>query len=298
MSSPAPHHAASVGAEDPSTWPAILCGLIGTGIGASRTPAMHEREGAAQRLRTTYKLIDMAALGLGVEALEDLLVAAQRLGFAGLNITHPCKQAVLPLLDELSDDARALGAVNTVVLRDGRRIGHNTDWWGYAEGFRRRLPAAAMGRVVQLGAGGAGAAVAHALLTMGTGTLSVFDAEPARAAKLAAELCARFGAGRATTGGDLAAAMAATDGLVNCTPIGMAKYPGTPLPVALLRPAIWVSEIVYFPLETELLREARALGCRTVDGGGMAVFQAVEAFRLFTGVVPDHERMLRHFASM
>jgi shikimate dehydrogenase len=92
--------------------------------------------------------------------------------------------------------------------------------------------------------------------------------------------------------------MASADGLINCTPIGMAKYPGTPLPVALLRPTMWVSEIIYFPLETELLRAARALGCRTVDGGGMAVFQAVQAFRLFTGIVPDHERMLRHFASM
>ncbi|MGG5807745.1 shikimate dehydrogenase [Falsiroseomonas sp. CW058] len=284
--------------HDPSTWPAVLCGLIGTGIGASRSPALHEREGAAQRLRSTYRLIDLAALGLGVEALEELLVAAQRLGFAGLNITHPCKQAVLPLLDDLSEDARALGAVNTVVLKDGRRIGHNTDWWGYAEGFRRGLPGVPMGRVVQLGAGGAGAAVAHAALTLGAGCLTVFDTDAARAAALAADLGARFGAGRAEAGMDLDAAMARADGLINCTPVGMAKYPGTPLPVTLLRPGIWVSEIIYFPLETELLRAARRIGCRTLDGGGMAVFQAVEAFRLFTGITPDHERMLRHFASM
>jgi shikimate dehydrogenase len=284
--------------DDPSAWPAVLCGLIGTGIGASRTPAMHEREGAAQRLRVIYKLIDLSVLGLGTEALEDLLVAAQRLGFAGLNITHPCKQAVLPLLDELSDDARALGAVNTVVLRDGKCVGHNTDWWGFAEGFRRGLPGVEMGRVVQLGAGGAGAAVSHAALTLGAGRLTVFDTEPARAAALAADLARRFGAGRAEAGRDLPAAMAEADGLINCTPIGMAKYPGTPLPVALLRPALWVSEIIYFPLETELLRAARALGCRTVDGGGMAVFQAVEAFRLFTGVMPDADRMLHHFATL
>ena len=92
--------------------------------------------------------------------------------------------------------------------------------------------------------------------------------------------------------------MAAADGLINCTPTGMAKYPGLPLPAALLRPALWVAEIVYFPLETELLRAARALGCRTLDGGGMAVFQAVGAFRLFTGIEPDAGRMLRHFAAM
>ena len=284
--------------SDPSTWPPVLLGLIGKGIGASRTPALHEREGAAQRLRTIYKLIDLERLSLTADALPDVLTAAERAGFAGLNITHPCKQAVLPLLHEVSDDARALGAVNTVVLRDGRRIGHNTDWWGFAESFRRGLPDVARDHVVQLGAGGAGAAVAHALLTLRTRRLSIFDTDRTRAAAVAADLNTRFGAGRAESAGSVDVAVAAADGVVNCTPIGMAAYPGTPLPPALLRPALWVAEIVYFPLETELLREARARGCRTLDGSGMAVFQAVEAFRLFTGITPDHERMLWHFAAM
>jgi shikimate dehydrogenase len=152
--------------------------------------------------------------------------------------------------------------------------------------------------VVQLGAGGAGAAVAHALLSEGVGVLTVSDTDGAKAEALAADLAGRFGAGRALACTDLPAAVAAADGIVNCTPVGMAKLPGTPLPVALLRPALWVAEIVYFPLETELLRAARAIGCRTLDGGGMAVFQAVGAFRLFTGLAPDAERMLRHFAEM
>jgi shikimate dehydrogenase len=285
-------------ATTPDARPSVLAGLIGTGIGASLTPAMHEREGAEQGRNLVYRRIDLAALGLGPEALPELLTAAQRFGFAGLNITHPCKQAVLPLLDELSEDARALGAVNTVVLREGRRVGHNTDLTGFAEGFRRGLPEVRRDRVVQLGAGGAGAAVAHALLGLGTGRLAVFDTDAARAGALAAQLCARFGAGRAVAGTDLPAAMAAADGLVNCTPVGMAKYPGLPLPAALLRPALWVAEIIYFPLETELLRTARGLGCRTLDGGGMAVFQAVGAFRLFTGLEPDAGRMLRHFAAL
>jgi len=284
-----------------TTWdsrPAFLAGLIGAGIQASRTPALHEREGAEQGLRLIYRLIDLDTLGVGAEALPELLTAAERMGFAGLNITYPCKQAVIPLLHELSPDARALGAVNTVVLRDGRRIGHNTDCSGFAEGFRRGLPGVARARVVQLGAGGAGAAVAHALLAEGIGLLSLVDLDAARVAALAADLNARFGAGRAEACADLPAAVAAADGLVNCTPVGMAKLPGMPLPAALLRPALWVAEIVYFPLETELLRAARALGCRTLDGGGMAVFQAVGAFRHITGVSPDAERMLRHFAEM
>ena len=276
----------------------FLCGLIGAGIQASRTPAMHEREADEQGLRCVYKLIDLDALGLGVEALPELLTAAKRMGFAGLNVTYPCKQAIIPLLDELAEDARALNAVNTVVIKGGRLIGHNTDWSGFAEGFRRGLPEAKLDRVVQLGAGGAGAAVAHAALTMGTKQLTVFDVDPARSADLAASLSGRFGAGRAVGGADLAAAMAKADGLIHCTPTGMAKLPGLPLDAALLQRRHWVAEIVYFPLETELLRVARAKGCRTVDGGGMAVFQAVGAFRLFTGVEPDAERMRRHFLSM
>ena len=284
-----------------TTWdsrPALLAGLIGTGIGASLTPALHEREGAEQGLRHVYRRLDLERLGLGVEALPELITAVERVGFAGLNITHPCKQAVIPLLHGLSDDARALGAVNTVVLRDGERIGHNTDWWGFAEGFKRGLPDAKRDRVVQIGAGGAGSAVAHALLTLGAGRLSVFDTDAARAEAVAAALCARFGEGRAVAGADLPGAMAEGDGVVNCTPVGMAKYPGLPLPAELLRPSHWVAEIVYFPLETELLRTARARGCATLDGGGMAVFQAVGAFRLFTGLEPDAERMLRHFKEM
>jgi shikimate dehydrogenase len=278
--------------------PAILAGLIGSGIQASRTPAMQEREGAEQGLRLIYRLVDLDVLRLGPEALGDLLISAERMGFSGLNITYPCKQAVVPLLDQLSPDARALGAVNTVVLKDGQRIGHNTDCSGFAESFRRGLPDVRRDRVVQLGAGGAGAAVAHALLAEGVGRLAISDTDTPRAEALATDLAARFGAGRAVAVHDLAAEVAAADGLVNCTPVGMAKLPGTPLPVALLRPALWVAEIVYFPLETELLRAARAIGCRTLDGGGMAVFQAVGAFRLFTGLEPDAARMQRHFAAM
>lgn len=278
--------------------PSIVCGLIGAGIQASLTPAMHEQEGEAQGFRSVYKKIDLDSLGLGVQDLGELLTAAKRMGYSGLNITFPCKQAVIPLLDELSDEAAALNAVNTVVIKDGRLIGHNTDCSGFAEGFRRGLPGVKMDKAVQLGAGGAGAAVAHALLTLGVQQLTVFDIDPARAEELARSLSARFGAGRCRAGTDLPQAMAETDGLVNCTPTGMAKLPGLPLPAELIEPRIWVAEIVYFPLETELLRVARAKGCATLDGGGMAVFQAVGAFRHFTGLEPDAERMRAHFLSM
>jgi shikimate dehydrogenase len=278
--------------------PNVLLGLIGAGIQASRAPALHQQEAAAQGLHCIYKLIDIEHLRLGADALADLLTAAEQMGFDGLNITHPCKQAVLPLLHELSADARALGAVNTVLLKDGARIGHNTDWWGFAESFRRGMPDVALGRVVQFGAGGAGSAVAHAALTLGVVQLTIIDVDAGRSQALADSLCARFGAGRAVRGVDPASAVNAADGVINATPMGMAGHAGMALQASLLRRDLWVAEIVYFPLETALLRAAREVGCRTLGGGGMAVFQAAEAFRLFTGRTPDAARMLRHFAAM
>lgn len=290
-------HTARIHPENPR----FLLGLVGAGIKASRTPPMHEREGDEQGLRLMYQKIDLEELRIGPEALPELLTAAERMDFAGLNITHPCKQAIIPYLDELSADAAALGAVNTVILKSGRRYGHNTDWWGFSESFKRGLPGARLSSVVQLGAGGAGTAVAHALMTLGVRELVLADKDFSRAKAVAASLndrFERFGANSVRVSHDLDADMAAADGLVHCTPTGMDNYPGLPLPAELLRPELWVAEIVYFPLETALVREARRIGCRTLDGGGMAVFQAVEAFRLFTGVKPDDQRMLRHFIQL
>ena len=135
---------------------------------------------------------------------------------------------------------------------------------------------------------------------VGTGgrQLTLVDTDPARAAELAAALCGRFGAGRAVAGDDMEASVAAADGLINATPLGMAKYPGQAVPESMLQPRHWVADIVYFPLETALLTSARSKGCLVLNGGGMAVFQAVEAFRLFTGATPEPERMLAHFARM
>ncbi len=278
--------------------PGILAGLIGAGIQASRTPALHEHEGAAQGLTYLYRLIDLDQLKLDSTALEELLTAAQYMGYTGLNITFPCKQAILPLLDDLSPEARGIGAVNTVVLKDGRRIGHNTDCLGFAEGFRRGLTDVSRQRVVQMGAGGAGAAVAHALLSEGVEQLTIFDVESERAQALVDNLNQHFDGTRARVGHDLDSAMNSACGLVNTTPMGMAKLPGMPVPKTLLRADLWVAEIVYFPLETELLKEARALGCRTLNGATMAVYQAVKAFELFTGITPDPLRMTEHFHSL
>lgn len=277
-----------------------LVGLVGSGIAPSLTPALHEREADELGIRYLYRRLDLDVLGLPATAVGEILAAARLGGYDGLNITHPCKQLVLDHLDELSPDAAALGAVNTVVLRDGRPVGHNTDWSGFARSFDRGLPDAPLTSVVLLGAGGAGAAVAHALLTLGTARLTVLDVDEWRARGLATALCGRFGPGRASGGpvADVAGALATADGLAHATPTGMAAHPGLPLPAELLRPDLWVADIVYRPLETALVRTARELGCRVLDGGGMAVYQAVDAFRLFTGVEPDADRMLAHFTDL
>ncbi|WP_020660008.1 shikimate dehydrogenase [Amycolatopsis benzoatilytica] len=278
----------------------LRTGLIGSGIGPSLSPALHEREARELGLECTYTRFDLDVLGVPADAVGDLVAQARAEGRSGVNVTHPAKQLVIPHLDELSPDAAAIGAVNTVVFDGRRTVGHNTDWSGFRDGFVTGLPAAPLARVVLLGAGGAGAAAAHALLSLGAGSLAVLDTDSARAVRLADELTARFGAGRARGGGvaDLERRLAEADGLVHATPVGMAGHPGLPLPMSLLRAELWVAEIVYRPLETPLLRAARSLGCRTLDGGRMAVHQAAAALKLFCGREPDPERMLRHLTEL
>lgn len=274
--------------------PRVLIGLIGRGIQSSRTPAMHEKEGARVGLRYVYVLVDFDELALADADLGAMVAEAERLGFAGLNVTHPFKQAVLGHLDDLSPEAAAIGAVNTVVFGGKRRVGHNTDCWGYQESFREGLGGVALSKVVQFGAGGAGAAVAHALLGCGVQHLTICDTDLRRAEHLAARLGERFHT-RIDAALNAGKTLRAADGLVNATPVGMDKYPGLPFPARLLDPAHWVSEIIYFPVETELLRIANKLGCRTLAGTGMAVYQAVKAFELFTGIAPDRVAMTDHF---
>ena len=259
---------------------------------------MHEAEGRAQGLSYVYTLLDTETMGEGAPPLGELMAFAEHFGFTGFNVTFPYKQEIIPLLDELSEAAEILGSVNTVVLKRGRRIGHNTDMWGFKESFRRGLAGEKHAAVLLLGAGGAGAAVARALLESGVERLLVSDIQGDRAAALASRLLAGGGGThQVEVVSDLAAAASRVDGIVNATPVGMTKLPGMPIAAGMLRPECWVADIVYLPLETELLSEARRRGCRTLSGEGMAVFQAVRAFELFTGLAPDIERMKAAFAA-
>jgi shikimate dehydrogenase len=272
----------------------LSAALVGIGIAESRTPGMHMAEGARLGLDYSYSSLDLDVLELGEGGLDALLAAAARHGVAGLNVTHPFKEVILPLLDDLSPEAAVIGAVNTVVFARGKAVGHNTDCFGFAESFRSSMPGADLGRVLLLGAGGAGKAVAHALAKLGAEQVDVFDLDRRRAEELVASR-PRGEAPNLTVVGDVDSAAQRATGIVNATPVGMAKYPGMALSAAALRPAHWVADIVYFPAATELLRAASARGCRILPGKGMAVFQAVKAFELITGWPADPEAMFRHF---
>ncbi|SDS09560.1 shikimate dehydrogenase [Brevibacterium siliguriense] len=279
----------------------LLLGLIGDGISASRTPRMHENEGAAHSIPTIYRTIDIAEPHLAEVGLEELLTGAVRLGFDGLNITHPFKQQVIGLLDEVDPVAARINSVNTVVIDStGRTTGHNTDVTGFAAGFLAGLDGAATEAVVQIGAGGAGRAVGFALAELGVGDLIIADTDVQRAEGLAADIGEAASTGtraRAIGLDELEGAAASAQGIVNATPVGMKAYPGTPVETSVFGPDTWVAEVVYFPLETQLLAEARAKGCRTLDGSGMAVNQAIDAFELFSGQKADPQRMRETFLS-
>jgi len=278
----------------------VLVGLVGAGIQQSHAPLLHQREADRQGIRLLYTTIDSSVLDLEARDLPSLLDWASRLGYRGLNITHPFKQEITRHLDELSAEARVLGAVNTVVFDDGVTGGYNTDAFGFRRSFADSFSNAPRERVVQLGAGGAGCAVAHAMLTLGADLLTIVDLDLAKATDLAEVLAGEFGADRVSTGalGDLTRVLAKAQGLINATPVGMAHHPGSPVAVSDLRKDMWVADIVYRPSDTTLLQAARAVGAATLPGAGMSAYQAVAAFEHFTGVPADADAMLADSAEL
>jgi len=278
----------------------FLVGLVGEGIVESLTPAMHEAEARALGLDYEYRIFDLIELDKRAEDVGSILAAAQREGFAAMNITHPCKQLVVDIVDELDKDAAQLRAVNLVVFDGDRLIGYNTDWMGFRDGLVAGLPGASFERVVQIGCGGAGAATAYALLWCGTACLELCDVDEARAEDLAARMRHHFPTQSVATvaGGDLRAAIARATGVVHATATGMTHNPGVAFDLNLLRHDAWVSEVVYRPLETELMRQAAARGHPVLDGGRMAIGQAYASLRIITGVSPNRDRMERHFLSL
>ena len=263
---------------------------------ASRSPWLHEEEARAQGFELRYELFDFDERRLADSELGPLLHRLTSEGYCGVNVTFPFKQAVIPLLDELAECAEAVGAVNTIAMRDGRLVGYNTDTTGFALSLAEGLPGSSLACVLLLGAGGAGSAVASALLSMGTQELIVADIVLERAEALVERLGHRFGVTRAVARAIDDVAMQSVDGIVNTTPMGMAAHPAPAIAAGQIETRHWVADIVYFPLETELLKIARGKGCRVLNGVGMVVSQAALAFGIMTGRVADRARMQASFS--
>ncbi len=278
----------------------IRVGLIGSGIGPSLSPALHEAAGRRLGLDYRYALLDIEDLAIAPEAIGGLLDDAAARGWAGVNITHPCKQTVVPLLDELSADAAALGAVNTVVLRDGRAVGHNTDWSGFTRALQDWDADPALDDVLLLGAGGAGSAVGYALARLGAGRVRVADLDATRAAELCRHLAEATGraAFQPLPMDEVPLVAGRVGGVVHVTPMGMAAHPGTAIDPAVIRAGAWVADVVYRPLETRLVMQARLRGNPVLTGGAMAVHQAADSFALFAGIAPDRAKMLADLRAM
>lgn len=275
----------------------ILVGLIGANITKSLSPVLHADAFRAAGIDGCYHLMDVDCLP--GRPLAQLFEAAKTIGFVGVNVTFPFKQQVIALLDDLDREAAQIGAVNTVTISsDGRTTGYNTDRSAFRRNFESGLGRsnAEGAKVVLVGAGGAGRAVAFALMDLGVADLAIHDRNMEQSKSLIRDLTVHYGSPRCRSVENLAREIAAADGVVNATPVGMLGIPGNPVPSSALRSDHWVADVIYTPLETELIKAAAARGARVLTGGGMCVYQGAEAFQLFTGIAPDVDRMHQTFA--
>src|SRR5262249_6986111 len=266
----------------------VLLGLIGANIMGSLSPALFTDAFKASGIDGFYHLMDVDQLK--GRRLPQLLDAMKTAGFSGTNGNYSFKQEILPLLDTVDPEAAQIGAINTVAITpDGRTTGYNFDRRGWRHSFEEKFGqgSARDATVVLVGAGGAGHAVAFALMDLGAALLVVHDRDTVRAQALCGDLARHFGAARCRVARDLHHEIAAADGVVNATQMGMRGFPGNPVPTAALKSTQWAADVIYTPVDTEFVRAAAAKGCRVMSGGGMCVHQAVEAFQLFTGITPD-----------
>jgi shikimate dehydrogenase len=268
----------------------LLLGLIGYPISSSAAPAMHEAAAAACGLSAHYRLIEVA--GADRDKLRAMLDGVRLLGFSGVNVTFPYKEAVVPLIDALSPEAAAIGTVNTVVASGGRLVGHNTDSSGFAVALGEVLGGPGEGPIALIGAGGVGRAIAVALAGLGARTLRIFDVDRGNAEALGKRLA---GCCEVRLCGSVEEAMREASGLVNATPVGMLPDRQSPVPEALLHDGLWVADAVYTPLWTPLLRAARERGARVMTGRELCLHQAAAAFRLFAGIAAPLDVMAAAF---
>lgn len=254
-------------------------GLIGKSIMNSSSPDLHVRLGKLTGIPASYDLFD--ANEQPIESLDSQVRAVKAQGYRGVNVTYPYKEAALEVATTVGEGARLVGAANTLIFKDGTIQAENTDFTGFISGYRATLGERQPGRVLLVGTGGVGKAVAFGLGKLGADEVVLLDLDPRKSRRLADEL-KRAGFPASTIAADEVETIAAhCDGLVNCTPIGHEKSPGCPLPKVVLRSHQWIFDAVYVPAVTEFIAAAKAAGAQVVSGVSLFVFQGVDAFKFF-----------------
>lgn len=258
----------------------IRLGLIGDSIARSQSPRLHRLAGRLCGLEVTYERLVPADLGVPFDTVFARCIDA---GYRGINVTYPYKEQVVARLDVRDEGAARLGACNTVLFEAPRPLGFNTDRSGFIAAWRARFGAGTPGSVAMAGAGGVGKAIGFALDTLGAQSLVLFDPDRAKAQALADAIQRAGGSMRIAIADTMEAACETADGLVNCTPLGMAGKPGTAFPARLMGTARWAFDAVYTPVDTEFLDDARAARLEILSGYELFFHQGIDAFRLFTG---------------
>jgi shikimate dehydrogenase len=266
----------------------IRLGLIGDNIAKSQSPRLHRLAGVQNDTAVTYDRIVPAETG---KEFDTLFTEVSKGGFRGVNITYPYKERAAAKVTIDDPLVRAIGAVNTVIFDDGGPHGFNTDYSGFIAAYRHIRGETPPGVVLMIGAGGVGKAVAYGLAAMGVAEIRIAERDLPKAAALAEALRRARPGLQVVTGPDAEALAEGADGLINCTPVGMVGYGGTPLPRAAMVGAAWAFDAVYTPVDTQFLQDASAEGLQIISGYELFIGQGVDAWTLFTGLPLDYDRL-------
>jgi shikimate dehydrogenase len=271
----------------------IHLGLIGDNIAASQSPRLHRLAGAQNGRRVVYDSLVPPKLG---RSFDDVFADVAKGPYCGVNVTYPYKELAAAKVNIADPLVRAIGAVNTVVFSEATPQGFNTDHSGFIAAYRQARGAANPGPVLMIGAGGVGKAVAFGLLALGLTDLRIADLDLPKAQALAAALIAARPALKVMTGTDARSMSGGIAGVINCTPVGMHGYEGTPLAKDHLAGAGWAFDAVYTPVETQFLQDAGAQGLQVLSGYELFIGQGVDAWGIFTGLPLDTAQLRRDLA--
>lgn len=275
---------------EPAGSGALKLGLIGDNIAASRSPLLHRLAGRQNGMDVSYNRLVPKDLGLG---FEDVFALCQREHYRGTNITYPYKERVTAHVAIEDPLVLGMGAVNTVIFESSGPKGYNTDYSGFMAAYRRVRGDEAPGVVLMIGTGGVGRAVAFGLIGLGARELRLVDRDKGKAEAMADAILKAAPQTKVSLWDTAEEAAAGASGLINCTPVGMVGYEGTPLAASAMSGARWAFDAVYTPADTQFLQDAAAAGLSVISGWELFFYQGVHAWKLFAGKPLDEDH-LRH----